>query len=66
MVWYADYDEGLEKPPCNGTGVLNCYCGGDFCVCGHQGEVPCPGCDDCDCEDDWNYEDDWEFCDGDD
>lgn len=29
---------------CSNTGMLNCYCGGDLCVCENQGEFPCPKC----------------------
>jgi hypothetical protein len=29
---------------CNNTGEVDCYCGGDLCVCG-QGTEPCPSCD---------------------
>lgn len=45
---------------CNNTGSIDCYCGGDLCVCENQGEEPCPYCDgwsgfDCDeIEDDPN------------
>lgn len=28
---------------CNGDGEVNCYCGGDLCVCGAE-EVACPVC----------------------
>jgi hypothetical protein len=40
---------------CNNTGYLDCYCGGDLCVCENNGEYPCPYCDggegdDFDCE----------------
>jgi hypothetical protein len=31
---------------CQGYGTLTCYCGGDLCVCGLDGEE-CPGCPDC-------------------
>jgi hypothetical protein len=46
------YDElfdpsGLEEA-CGGTGVIHCFCGGDFCVCHHHGGAGCPGCEDCD------------------
>lgn len=37
-----DCDDG-----CNGTGSINCYCGGEQCVCHHHGEYECPGCEDC-------------------
>lgn len=29
---------------CNNTGEIDCYCGGDLCVCGQEVE-PCPDCD---------------------
>ena len=29
---------------CNNTGWMNCYCGGDLCVCENQGEMECPEC----------------------
>ncbi len=40
---------------CGGTGYLNCFCGGDFCVCGLQGGMDCGGCEDCE-EDDPDYD----------
>ena len=43
---------------CGGTGVLNCYCGGDFCVCHNHGEIQCPGCEDCDGENTASWDDD--------
>jgi hypothetical protein len=30
---------------CNNTGWLNCYCGGDLCICDNQGETPCFHCE---------------------
>ena len=36
---------------CGGSALLNCYCGGDFCVCHNHGEVECPGCEDCESDD---------------
>ena len=46
-------DSGLEEG-CGGGGTLNCFCGGDFCVCHHHGSTECPGCEDCDeADDDW-------------
>lgn len=40
-------DDGLEYS-CGGTGYIDCYCGGDQCVCHHHGqEVECPGCSEC-------------------
>lgn len=32
---------------CCGTGTLDCYCGGDLCVCHNHGEVECLGCSEC-------------------
>lgn len=50
-------DSGLEDT-CGGTGSLNCFCGGDFCVCHYHGETECDGCPDCD--DGYGVEDeDW-------
>lgn len=43
--WEDDYSE--ERPycfHCNNTGYVNCYCGGDLCVCYNFGEYPCPKC----------------------
>lgn len=31
-------------PTCHNTGYIECYCGGDNCVCGNNGEMPCPRC----------------------
>ena len=31
-------------PRCDGHQVVNCYCGGDLCVCDNYGEEPCPFC----------------------
>lgn len=31
-------------PRCDGHQVVNCYCGGDLCVCDNHGEEPCPFC----------------------
>lgn len=30
---------------CYNTGWVNCYCGGDLCVCENNGEELCPVCD---------------------
>jgi hypothetical protein len=35
---------------CGGSGVLHCYCAGDFCCCHHHGQLECPGCPDCEPE----------------
>jgi hypothetical protein len=29
---------------CQGLGTVNCYCGGDLCVCLNYGEKDCPTC----------------------
>lgn len=29
---------------CYNTGELDCYCGGDLCVCERGGTYPCPDC----------------------
>jgi hypothetical protein len=29
---------------CQNTGELDCYCGGDLCVCDNNGSYPCPHC----------------------
>ncbi len=41
---------------CGGSGSINCYCGGDQCVCHHHGSIDCDGCEDC--ESDEDYDDD--------
>lgn len=30
---------------CNNTGSIDCYCGGDLCICDNNGEKPCPHCE---------------------
>lgn len=30
---------------CHNTGYVDCYCGGDLCICENNGEEPCPYCD---------------------
>ena len=45
----------LDGESCGGSGVLNCTCGGDFCVCHYHGETQCPGCPDCERDDDDEY-----------
>ena len=32
---------------CGGTGLMECFCAGDFCACEMQGTAPCPGCNWC-------------------
>jgi len=29
---------------CLNTGVVDCYCGGDLCICERYGTAPCPAC----------------------
>ena len=41
------FDDDLEET-CGGSGMLNCYCGGDQCVCHWHGGIQCDGCEDCD------------------
>ena len=41
----------LERS-CAGTRMLQCDCGGDFCVCHNHGEIECDGCEDCEYDDD--------------
>lgn len=55
--------EGLDEG-CSGNGFVNCYCGGDQCVCHNHGEMECPGCDDCqeDADDDSYLDDPNGFC----
>ena len=48
---FAD-DFGSSR--CGGSGVLDCKCGGDQCVCHNHGEVECPGCPDCEEDDDFD------------
>ena len=47
------FDDDYLDERCGGTGILDCHCGGDLCVCHNHGEAVCHGCPDC--EDD--YED---------
>jgi len=48
-AWFSD----LMQANCAGTGYLDCFCGGDFCVCHNHGGTECPGCDDCGGAEDW-------------
>lgn len=53
---YIDSLNEAIKLGCNGFGFLVCFCGGDLCCCGLDGEV-CPGCNDCEgTEEDWQQE----------
>lgn len=40
---YGDEERGYCDR-CSNTGMVNCYCGGDLCVCYNFGEMPCPVC----------------------
>lgn len=42
--YFDDDGEGPPCPRCDGDGTVNCYCGGDFCVCENYGEKDCPLC----------------------
>jgi hypothetical protein len=56
---YEDlFDDACLDESCGGLGTLNCYCGGDFCVCHHHGETECPGCPDCEGSDDFDCDPD--------
>lgn len=47
---------------CHGYGTLECYCGGDMCVCGLDGEQ-CLGCPDCEgLHDEEEAQDDFFYC----
>lgn len=35
---------------CQNTGWINCYCGGDLCICDNNGEYECPYCQSVACE----------------
>lgn len=30
---------------CNNTGMVDCHCGGDLCICENNGEEECPDCE---------------------
>ena len=41
---------------CGGTGIIECFCAGDFCACSIEGSVDCVGCVDClDIDSDLDY-----------
>lgn len=42
--FYGDDRDGVICPRCSGDGTVDCYCGGDFCVCDNHGERDCPTC----------------------
>ena len=48
------FDTACLDRTCGGLGTLNCYCGGDLCVCHHHGSIDCDGCEDCESEDDYD------------
>ena len=41
-------------PACHNTGEVDCYCGGDLCVCGREVEE-CPECDGAPTDGEWGY-----------
>lgn len=41
---WDDDPERVSCPRCMGDGSVNCYCGGDLCVCENYGEKACPVC----------------------
>lgn len=44
-AWNGIYDDDLVPcPRCQGDGSVECYCGGDFCICENYGERDCPTC----------------------
>lgn len=45
-TYYSGSGNGLSSR-CGGSGMLDCHCGGDNCVCGWRGEAECYGCPDC-------------------
>ena len=43
--FYDDRDEHAEWcDRCQGTGSVDCHCGGDLCFCANGGEMDCPQC----------------------
>ena len=47
-VEWVEYPDETEEEPwcetCSGMGEVNCYCGGDLCICENYGSAPCPDC----------------------
>lgn len=39
-----EYGDDFPCPRCDGWGHVDCYCGGDLCVCDNYGEMTCPAC----------------------
>ena len=55
------FDSECFESGCGGTGMIQCECGGDFCVCHNHGEIECPGCEDCEGDDDSDlYDGPWD------
>ena len=45
MTDMEDFDiDYIACPRCSGYGYIDCYCGGDLCVCENYGERDCPLC----------------------
>lgn len=47
MADHDEYDDFMDDPACpkcDGAGSVECYCGGDLCVCTYYGDRPCPLC----------------------
>lgn len=58
---YEEMFSAQTEDRCGGDGVLNCFCGGDGCVCHWHGSMECYGCEDCEPdEDDWGEIDEYE------
>lgn len=57
---FSGISDGLNAR-CHGTGMLDCHCGGDLCVCHNHGEVECDGCPDCEDFDDEGYDNDDQY-----
>jgi hypothetical protein len=51
------YYAPIHHECCGGAGYIECFCGGDQCVCHNHGEVECFGCADCDEHDDQEFYD---------
>ncbi len=45
-IYYNDEPDNEDAycDTCQNTGTVECYCGGDMCVCENYGEEPCPDC----------------------
>lgn len=40
--WWPDDAEWCDR--CQGSGIAECYCGGDQCYCKNNGGMECPTC----------------------